>query len=55
MANCDLSDTTRNKIKLVFNILAFSDMIKSILELSSDIQAHSLAFVNPVYSKPWQI
>ena len=36
MANCDLIETTRNKMKLVFNILAFSDMIKSIQELSRD-------------------
>ena len=53
--NRDLSETTRNNIKLVFNILAFSDIIRYIEELSSDIKEHSVACLNPVYWNSWQI
>ena len=50
-----LSETTGTKIELVFSILAYSDIIKHIHELSRDIQAHSEASVTPIYSEPWYI
>ena len=55
MSNFDLRETTDIKIKLVLNILAFSDIIRSSQEPCLDIQAGSVAWVSPVYSKPWQI
>ena len=55
MRNSDLSETARNKVELVFNILEYSDIIMPIWELSRDIQAYSEACVTPVYSKSWYI
>ena len=52
MANCDLSETSRSKVKLVFKILPYSDIIKHIKELSMDIQTHSEGWVILVYSDP---
>ena len=52
MSNFDLRETTDIKIKLVLNILAFSDIIRSSQEPCLDIQAGSVAWVSPVYSKP---
>ena len=53
MANFDLHETGRNKVDLVFNILAHSDIIKYFQNLSRNIKAHSEACVTPVYSKSW--
>ena len=55
MVNSNVSDTGSNKVKLVFNILAYSDIIRHIQDLSRDIQAQSEVCVTPVYSKPWYI
>ena len=55
MANFVISETGRNNVELVFNILAYSDLIRHIQELSSDIQALSEAYVTLVYSEPWYI
>ena len=55
MTNGKLSETIRDNIKLVFNILAQSHIIKRIYELFRDIQVHSEASVNPVYSEPSHI
>ena len=55
MTNCDLSETIWDNIKLVFNIRAYSLIIKHIQELSRDIQVHSEASVNPVYWEYWHI
>ena len=38
MANSDLHETGRNEIELVFNILAYSDIITHIQKLSRHIQ-----------------
>ena len=55
MVNFVISETGRNNVELVFNILAYSDLIRHIQELSSDIQALSEAYVTLVYSEPWYI
>ena len=55
MTNGDLSETIRDNIKLVFNILAQSHIIKHIQKLSRNIQVHSVDSVNPVYSEPSHI
>ena len=55
MEKCNLSETGRNKVELVFNILGYSDISEHIQELSTDIQAHSEACVTLVYSEPWNI
>ena len=55
MTNCDLNETTLNNNKLVFNILAYSHIIKHIKELPRDIQVHLESSVNPVYSQPLHI
>ena len=55
MSNCDLRETIDIKIKLVLNILDFSDIIISIQEPYLDIQADSVTRVHSVFSKPWQI
>ena len=49
------SETGRSKIELVLNILAYSNIIRHIQELSRDIQTHSEAWVILVYSEPWYI
>ena len=60
MANCNLSETGRNKVELVLNILAYSN-IKHIQKLSRDIQTHSEACVALLYlealhiQNPWYI
>ena len=51
MASCNLSETDRNKVELVLNILAYSNIIKHFQELSRDIQTHSEACVTLVYSE----
>ena len=53
MANSDLQETGPNKVKLVFNILAYSVITRHIQEVS--ITAHSETCVNLVYSEPWYI
>ena len=55
MGNCDLSKTGRNKVEIVFNILAYSNKTKYLQELSRDIQAHSKTCLIPVYSESWHI
>ena len=55
MGNCNLSETGCNKIKLLFSILASSDIIRYIQELTRDIQTHSEVCVTLVYSEPWYI
>ena len=55
MEKCNLSETGRNKVELVFNILRYSDISGHIQELSTDIQTHSEACVTWVYSEPWNI
>ena len=52
MSNCDLRETIDIKIKLVLNILDFSDIIISIQEPYLDIQADSVTWVHSVFSKP---
>ena len=51
MFNCNLRETTDIKIKLVLNILAFSDILRSIQDPRVEIQKDSVAWVNPVYLK----
>ena len=48
MRHCDLSEIGRNKVELVFNILAYSDIIKHIQDLSRDIQTYLAACVTLV-------
>ena len=55
MANSNLSETGRNKVELVLNILAYSNIIRHIQELSRDIQTHSEACITLVYSEPLHI
>ena len=55
MSNCNLRETTDIKIKLVLNILAFSDILRSIQDPRVEIQKDSVAWVNPVYLKSWEI
>ena len=55
MFNCNLRETTDIKIKLVLNILAFSDILRSIQDPRVEIQKDSVAWVNPVYLKSWEI
>ena len=55
MGNCNLSETGRNKVEIVFNILAYSNKSKCLWELSRDIQAHSKTCLIPVYSESWHI
>ena len=55
MSNCDLRETTDIKTKLMLNILAFSDILRSIQEPCLEIQRDSVAWVNPVYLKCWEI
>ena len=55
MTNCNLGGTTRNKMKLVFNISASSAMIKYIQELCRGIQAHPEVCVTGIQSKLWYI
>ena len=50
-----ISKTSRNKVELVFNILAYSDIIRYIQDLPRDIQTHSEACVTLVYSEAWHI
>ena len=54
-ANSDLQENGRNKIELLFNILAYSVITRHIQEVSRDITAHSEACVTPVHSEPWYI
>ena len=49
------SETGRSKIELVLNILAYSNIIRHIQELSRDIQTHSESCVILVYSEPLHI
>ena len=49
------SETGRSKIELVLNILAYSNIIRHIQELSRDIQTHSEACITLVYSEPLHI
>ena len=55
MTNWNLSKTGWNKVELVFSILAYSNIIRHIQELSRDIQTHSEAWVILVYSEPLHI
>ena len=55
MSNCNLRETTAVKIKLVLNILAFLDILISIQDPRVEIQTDSVAWVNPVYLKSWEI
>ena len=55
MANSDLQENGRNKVELLFNILAYSVITRHIQEVSRDITAHSEACVTPVHSEPWYI
>ena len=55
MSNYNLRETTDIKIKLVLNILAFSDISRSIQDSCVEIQADSVAWVNPVYLKSREI
>ena len=55
MANSEIHEIGHNKIKLVFNILVYSDKIRHIQEWSRDIKAHSEVCVTPEYSEPWYI
>ena len=55
MANCYLSETGHNKVNLMSNILAYSEKIRHIMELSRDIQTHSEGCVTPVCPEPWNI
>ena len=55
MSNGELSETIWDNIKLVFNILTYSHIIKHIKELPRDIQVHLEASVNPVYSQLFHI
>ena len=51
MSNCDRWETTDIKIKLVLNILEFSDILRSIQEPCLEIQRDSVPWVNPVFLK----
>ena len=55
MSNCNLRETTAITIKLVLNILAFSDILTSIQDPRVEVQAYSVAWVNPVYLKSWEV
>ena len=55
MSNYNLRETTDIKIKLVLNILTFSDISRSIQDSCVEIQADSVAWVNPVYLKSREI
>ena len=55
MPNCDLRETTDIKIKLVLNILAFSDIKDRFRSHAWTISAATGAWVNPGYSKLSQI
>ena len=56
IANCNLSETGRNKVELVLNILVYSDIIRHIQELSRDIiQIHSESCVILLYSESLHI
>ena len=55
MVNCDLSETNDNKVELVFNILAYSNIIRYLKKISRDIQTYSEGRVIPVYSEPQYI
>ena len=55
MVNSYLTKTSHNKIKLVVNILAYSDIIRYINGLSRDAQTHAEGCLAVVYSEPWNI
>ena len=55
MVNSEINETGHNKVELVFNILAYSDIIRHFQEWSRDIKAHSEVCVTPVYSEPWYV
>ena len=52
MVNCYLNKTSHNKIILVVNILAYSDIIRYINGLSRDAQTHAEGCLVVVYSEP---
>ena len=52
MVNCYLDKTSHNKIKLVVNILAYSDVIRYINRLSRDAETHAEGCLAVVYSEP---
>ena len=55
MVNSYLTKTSHNKIKLVVNILAYSDIIRYINGLSRDAQTHAEGCLAVVYSEPRNI
>ena len=52
IAICDLSETGRSKVELLFSIVEYSGIIRHIQKLSRDIQTHLEACVTSVYSEP---
>ena len=51
MANYNLSETSRNKVDLLFNILAYSDKARHILELCRGIHVLKEPYVTLIYSE----